>query len=192
MVCAGAMRVQQVTVDVWKMLVTAASYLALAFAAWILLRLVCACITLPGYLKKQQQEEDAEEERLLLALQEEGDEKEDEDDDTDDQEGQDDDQEPQREVESEEVPEKGEEAEGGAFLTPPTPRASRIRRRLTKPAHGQDAGVDGDFAKLALCQNPEKEQLLPAGEQLASLPRSLLGAPDQDKPAASGEKKKRR
>ncbi|KAE8748515.1 hypothetical protein FOCC_FOCC004810 [Frankliniella occidentalis] len=68
------MKYQQVTVDVWKMMVTAASYMALAFAAWVLLRLVSACISLPGHLRKQQEEEEEEERRLLAecASEEEG------------------------------------------------------------------------------------------------------------------------
>ncbi|XP_034248365.1 APC membrane recruitment protein 1 [Thrips palmi] len=77
------MRYQQVTVDVCKMLVTATAYLALAFAAWVLLRLVSACISLPAYLRKQEEEEEAEERRQLLEREEEGPE---EDDDTEDEE----------------------------------------------------------------------------------------------------------
>lgn len=165
------MRVQQVTVDVWKMLVTAASYLALAFAAWILLRLVCACITLPGYLKKQQQEEDAEEERLLRALHEEGD-LEDEDEDDDDEEEDDEEQ--------DDGPPGGDK--GAPILTPPTPRANRVRRRVTKSA-GQGAA---DKAT-------ELEQLLPsAGELLDSCLEQTASSSSSSTRGNAGEKKKRR
>lgn len=43
-----------VSVDVWKMSVTCMSYVALAFTAWIFLRLLNACFLLPTFLSKYQ------------------------------------------------------------------------------------------------------------------------------------------
>lgn len=43
-----------VSVDVWKMAVTCMSYVALAFTAWIFLRLLNACFWLPTFLSKYQ------------------------------------------------------------------------------------------------------------------------------------------
>lgn len=63
------MRHQQVSVNVWQMMVTSCTYLALAFCAWVLLRLIYACFWLPGYLTKQRDEEmkkEAEERQKLL------------------------------------------------------------------------------------------------------------------------------
>ncbi|KAK2588034.1 hypothetical protein KPH14_004105 [Odynerus spinipes] len=47
------MKHQQITVDVSNMVFTACSYLALAGAVWIFLRLLQACFWLPRHLKKQ-------------------------------------------------------------------------------------------------------------------------------------------
>ena len=44
---------QQVSVDLVNMVYTAFTYLALAGAAWIFLRLLQACFWLPRHLKKQ-------------------------------------------------------------------------------------------------------------------------------------------
>jgi cyanate permease len=63
------MRHQQVSVNVWQMMFTSCTYLALAFFAWVLLRLISACFWLPGYLTKQRNEEEkkeAEEKQKLL------------------------------------------------------------------------------------------------------------------------------
>jgi cyanate permease len=63
------MRHQQVSVNVWQMMLTSCTYLALAFCAWVLLRLINACFWLPGYLTKQRDEEmkkEAEEKQKLL------------------------------------------------------------------------------------------------------------------------------
>lgn len=49
------MRKQKVVVDVWKMVFSSCSYLALAFVAYILLKLVYACFWLPNYLRKQEE-----------------------------------------------------------------------------------------------------------------------------------------
>jgi hypothetical protein len=51
------MRHQHVSVNVWQMMFTSCTYLALAFLAWLLLRLIHACFWLPGYLTKQRDEE---------------------------------------------------------------------------------------------------------------------------------------
>jgi cyanate permease len=51
------MRQQHVSVNVWKMLQTSCTYLALALCAWLLLRLINACFWLPGYLTKKRDEE---------------------------------------------------------------------------------------------------------------------------------------
>lgn len=45
------MKTQKVSVDIWKMFYGSCSYLCLAFAAYILLKLVNGCIWLPSYLK---------------------------------------------------------------------------------------------------------------------------------------------
>lgn len=47
------MRPQKVSVDIWTMLYSSCSYLALAFVAWIFLRLVQACFWFPSHLKRQ-------------------------------------------------------------------------------------------------------------------------------------------
>ncbi|XP_070164933.1 nucleolar protein 58 isoform X1 [Polyergus mexicanus] len=47
------MKYQQVTVDMTNMVFTACSYLALAGAVWIFLRLIQACFWLPKHLKRQ-------------------------------------------------------------------------------------------------------------------------------------------
>ncbi|KAL0105569.1 hypothetical protein PUN28_015802 [Cardiocondyla obscurior] len=47
------MKHQQVTVDMTNMIFTACSYLALAGAVWIFLRLLQACFWLPKHLKRQ-------------------------------------------------------------------------------------------------------------------------------------------
>jgi hypothetical protein len=63
------MRHQQVSVNVWQMMLTSCTYLALAFCAWVLLRLINACFWLPGYLTKQRDEEmkkEGEEKQKLL------------------------------------------------------------------------------------------------------------------------------
>jgi hypothetical protein len=63
------MRHQQVSVNVWQMMLTSSTYLALAFCAWVLLRLINACFWLPGYLTKQRDEElkkEAEEKQKFL------------------------------------------------------------------------------------------------------------------------------
>lgn len=52
------MRVQKVSVDVWKVIITALSCLVLAFMAWVFLRLAYACVLLPGYLKRQNKQID--------------------------------------------------------------------------------------------------------------------------------------
>ena len=63
------MRHQQVSVNVWQMLKTSCTYLALAFCAWLLLRLINACFWLPGYLTKKRdhemRKEAVEKEKLL-------------------------------------------------------------------------------------------------------------------------------
>lgn len=46
---------QKVSVDIWKMMYSSCSYLLLAISAWVLLRLVNACIYLPQYLKKNEE-----------------------------------------------------------------------------------------------------------------------------------------
>lgn len=46
------MRTQKVSVDIWKMFCGSCSYLFLAFAAYVFLKLVNGCIWLPSYLKK--------------------------------------------------------------------------------------------------------------------------------------------
>jgi hypothetical protein len=51
------MRHQQVSVNVWQMLKTSCTYIALAFCAWLLLRLINACFWLPGYLTKKRDDE---------------------------------------------------------------------------------------------------------------------------------------
>ncbi|GFG32932.1 hypothetical protein Cfor_12901 [Coptotermes formosanus] len=63
------MRHQQVSVNVWQIVQTSGTYLALAFCAWVLLRLVNACFWLPGCLRKQREDEikkEAEEKEKLL------------------------------------------------------------------------------------------------------------------------------
>lgn len=47
------MKHQQVTIDMTNMVFTACSYLALAGAVWIFLRLLQACFWLPKHLKRQ-------------------------------------------------------------------------------------------------------------------------------------------
>jgi len=47
------MKHQQVSVDMTNMVYTACSYLALAGAVWIFLRLLQACFWLPKHLKRQ-------------------------------------------------------------------------------------------------------------------------------------------
>ncbi|KAL2724402.1 myb-like protein X isoform X3 [Vespula squamosa] len=47
------MKRQQITVDISNMVYTAFSYLALAGAVWVFLRLLQACFWLPRHLKKQ-------------------------------------------------------------------------------------------------------------------------------------------
>lgn len=47
------MRSQKVSVDVWKMIVSSCSYLAVAFMAWVFLKLAYACFWFPGYLQRQ-------------------------------------------------------------------------------------------------------------------------------------------
>lgn len=47
------MKHQQVTVDMVNMVFTAFSYLALAGAVWIFLRLIQACFWLPKHLSRQ-------------------------------------------------------------------------------------------------------------------------------------------
>lgn len=47
------MKYQQITVDFVNMVFTACSYLALAGAVWIFLRLIQACFWLPRHLKRQ-------------------------------------------------------------------------------------------------------------------------------------------
>lgn len=56
------MRHQKVGVDIWKMMFSSCSYLGLACAVWILIKLVYACFWLPNYLQK---EEDKEKDALL-------------------------------------------------------------------------------------------------------------------------------
>ncbi|CAG9864203.1 unnamed protein product [Phyllotreta striolata] len=46
------MRTQKVGVDVWKMAFSSCEYVALAFFAYVLLKLVHACFWFPGYLGK--------------------------------------------------------------------------------------------------------------------------------------------
>jgi cyanate permease len=63
------MRHQQVSVNVWQMVQTSCTYLALAFCAWLLLRLINACFWLPGYLSQQREDEmkkEMEEKQKLL------------------------------------------------------------------------------------------------------------------------------
>lgn len=47
------MRSQKVSVDVWKMIMSSCSYLAVAFTAWVFLKLIYACFWFPEYLQKQ-------------------------------------------------------------------------------------------------------------------------------------------
>lgn len=63
------MRHQHVGVDIWKMAITSMSYLALAFTAWVFLRLLNACFWLPSYLTKQQASVAQLEKKILLASQ---------------------------------------------------------------------------------------------------------------------------
>jgi hypothetical protein len=65
------MRHQQVSVNVWQMMLTSCTCLALAFFAWVLLRLINACFWLPGYLTKQRDEELKKEAEGKQKLQEE-------------------------------------------------------------------------------------------------------------------------
>ncbi|KAJ3664844.1 hypothetical protein Zmor_000387 [Zophobas morio] len=51
------MRNQKVGVDVWKMVFSSCSYLGLACAAWVLIKLVCACFWLPKYLQTEEQKD---------------------------------------------------------------------------------------------------------------------------------------
>lgn len=46
------MRTQKVSVDIWKMFYGSLSYLLLAFAFFVFLKLVNGCIWLPTYMKK--------------------------------------------------------------------------------------------------------------------------------------------
>lgn len=55
------MRKQKVSVDIWKMVFSSCSYLALAFVAWLFLKLICACFWLPKYLQTQQVVEETNE-----------------------------------------------------------------------------------------------------------------------------------
>lgn len=45
------MRTQKVSVDIWKMVYASCSYLFLAFAVYVFLKLVTGCFWLPAYLK---------------------------------------------------------------------------------------------------------------------------------------------
>lgn len=45
------MRTQKVSVDMWKMIYASFSYLFLAFAVYVFLKLVTSCFWLPTYLK---------------------------------------------------------------------------------------------------------------------------------------------
>lgn len=51
------MRTQKVGVDIWKMAFSSCEYLALAFVAYVLLKLLHACFWFPGYLQKREQYE---------------------------------------------------------------------------------------------------------------------------------------
>lgn len=53
------MRPQKVSVDIFKMIFSSCSYLAVVFAAWIFVKLLYACFWLPAHLKKQSTEEEA-------------------------------------------------------------------------------------------------------------------------------------
>lgn len=56
------MRSQKVSVDIWKMMFSSCSYLALAFGAWVMLKLIYACFWLPKYLQNQENEAKLEQE----------------------------------------------------------------------------------------------------------------------------------
>lgn len=58
------MKHQQVTVDFLSMVFSAATYLALAGAAWIFLRLLQACFWLPRHLKRQNNLQDMLQEKV--------------------------------------------------------------------------------------------------------------------------------
>ncbi|XP_049946068.1 uncharacterized protein LOC126428198 [Schistocerca serialis cubense] len=64
------MRQQKVSVDVVRMVTSSAGYLLVAAAAWLLVKLVCACFWLPGELRRRGRAERARQlqERLLLSL----------------------------------------------------------------------------------------------------------------------------
>ncbi|XP_049797949.1 uncharacterized protein LOC126215311 [Schistocerca nitens] len=47
------MRQQKVSVDVVRMVTSSAGYLLVAAAAWLLVKLVCACFWLPGELRRE-------------------------------------------------------------------------------------------------------------------------------------------
>ncbi|XP_044742866.1 uncharacterized protein LOC123305233 [Chrysoperla carnea] len=53
------MKYQQVHVNIWKMFYTAGTYLILAAAVWLLLKLIQACFWLPNTLKKQRADMEA-------------------------------------------------------------------------------------------------------------------------------------
>lgn len=59
------MKHQKVVVNVWKMIFSSCSYLALAFLVWLFLKLAYACFWFPKYLQSQQDEAEEEEKQLL-------------------------------------------------------------------------------------------------------------------------------
>lgn len=62
------MRLQKVSVDIWKMFYGSCSYLLLAFAFLVFLKLVNGCFWLPTYLKKSNEKlrEIAKQDALVL------------------------------------------------------------------------------------------------------------------------------
>ena len=65
------MKYQQVSVDFVNMVFTAFSYLALAGAAWIFLRLLQACFWLPRHLRKQNDVQQMLQEKVKFLFKEE-------------------------------------------------------------------------------------------------------------------------
>lgn len=56
--CPEKMKYQQISVNISQMFYSAGSYLLLAAAVWVLLKLIQACFWLPNTLKKQRTEMD--------------------------------------------------------------------------------------------------------------------------------------
>lgn len=62
------MKHQQVTVNMTDMITTAVSYLALAGAVWMFLRLIQACFWLPKHLKRQNDVQQMLQEKVKLNI----------------------------------------------------------------------------------------------------------------------------